>query len=86
MSVIAVAARPDVRDLFFDADGWAALRGLGELRQPPDGADVGDETVLARLLGDADVVVTGWGTAPLSAAVGAAAPPRGRGPRAGERT
>ncbi|MER7335953.1 MULTISPECIES: hydroxyacid dehydrogenase [unclassified Micromonospora] len=74
MSVIAVAARPDVRDLFFDADGWAALRGLGELRQPPDGADVGDETVLARLLGDADVVVTGWGTAPLSAAVLAAAP------------
>ncbi|MGK5674256.1 hydroxyacid dehydrogenase [Micromonospora sp. URMC 106] len=74
MSVIAVAASPEVRELFFDADAWAALRRLGEVRLPTAGADVGDEATLARLLADADVVVTGWGCAPLSAAVLAAAP------------
>ncbi|MFG3700576.1 hydroxyacid dehydrogenase [Micromonospora sp. NPDC047620] len=74
MSVIAVAASPEVRELFFDADAWAALGRLGEVRLPADGADVGAEATLARLLTDADVVVTGWGTAPLSAAVLAAAP------------
>ncbi|MGC4791802.1 hydroxyacid dehydrogenase [Micromonospora sp. DT178] len=74
MSVIAVAASPEVRELFFDAEGWAALRRLGEVRLPADDADVGDKRALARLLGDADVVVTGWGTAPLTAEVLAAAP------------
>jgi phosphoglycerate dehydrogenase-like enzyme len=74
MSVIAVAASPEVRELFFDADAWAALRRLGEVRLPADGDDVGDEVALAGLLADADVVVTGWGCAPLSAAVLAAAP------------
>ncbi|GAA4468422.1 hydroxyacid dehydrogenase [Phytohabitans houttuyneae] len=74
MSVIAVAAAPHVRELFLDPGTAAALRRLGEVRLPADGADVGDEAVLARLLADADVVVTGWGTAPLTAAVLAAAP------------
>jgi phosphoglycerate dehydrogenase-like enzyme len=74
VSVIAVAASPEVRELFFDADAWAALRRLGEVRLPADGDDVGDEAALARLLADADVVVTGWGCAPLSTAVLAAAP------------
>ncbi|MGN9777179.1 hydroxyacid dehydrogenase [Micromonospora sp. H33] len=72
--MIAVAAPPDVRELFFDAEAWAALRRLGEVRLPADGDDVGDEATLAGLLGDAQVVVTGWGCAPLSAAVLAAAP------------
>ncbi|MEV4202748.1 hydroxyacid dehydrogenase [Micromonospora globbae] len=74
MTVIAVAAPPEVRDLFFDADTWAALRRLGDVRLPPPEADVGDEATLAALLAGADVVVTGWGCAPLSAAVLAAAP------------
>ncbi|MEU9508011.1 hydroxyacid dehydrogenase [Micromonospora sp. NPDC048170] len=69
MSVIAVAASPEVRELFFDADARAALGRLGEVRLPAVGDDVGDEATLARLLADADVVVTGWGCAPLSAAV-----------------
>ncbi|MFI7217978.1 hydroxyacid dehydrogenase [Micromonospora maritima] len=71
--VVAVALTPQVRTLFFDADAWAALRRLGEVRLPGED-DVGDETALARLLADADVVVTGWGTAPLTARVLAAAP------------
>ncbi|MGS2616156.1 hydroxyacid dehydrogenase [Micromonospora sp. LZ34] len=74
MSVIAVAATPDVRELFLDPDTRAGLRGLGDVRLPADGADVGDARVMADLLADADVVVTGWGTAPLTAAVLAAAP------------
>lgn len=61
MTVIAVAAPPEVRDLFFDADTWAALRRLGDVRLPPPEADVGDEATLAALLAGADVVVTGWG-------------------------
>ncbi|SCL45138.1 Phosphoglycerate dehydrogenase [Micromonospora citrea] len=69
-----MAASPEVRELFFDADAWAALRRLGEVRLPDAGDDVGDETVLAGLLADADVVVTGWGCAPLTSAVLAAAP------------
>ncbi|MEV0726517.1 hydroxyacid dehydrogenase [Micromonospora purpureochromogenes] len=73
-TVIAVAAPPEVRELFFDQAGWAALTRLGEVRLPPDGDDVGDEAVLTRLLTDADVVVTGWGAAPLTPAVLAAAP------------
>ncbi|WP_174529025.1 hydroxyacid dehydrogenase [Micromonospora maritima] len=71
--VVAVAVTPQVRTLFFDADAWAALRRLGEVRLPAED-DVGDETALARLLADADVVVSGWGTAPLTARVLAAAP------------
>ncbi|PGH42961.1 hypothetical protein COO58_19420 [Micromonospora sp. WMMA1996] len=71
--IVAVAVTPQVRSLFFDADAWAALRRLGEVRLPA-GGDVGDEDVLARLLADADVVVTGWDTAPLTARVLAAAP------------
>ncbi|GAA3777774.1 hydroxyacid dehydrogenase [Micromonospora maritima] len=68
-----MAVTPQVRTLFFDADAWAALRRLGEVRLPAED-DVGDETALARLLADADVVVSGWGTAPLTARVLAAAP------------
>ncbi|MFI7215335.1 hydroxyacid dehydrogenase [Micromonospora maritima] len=71
--VVAVALTPQVRTLFFDAAAWAALRRLGEVRLPGED-DIGDETALARLLADADVVVTGWGTAPLTARVLAAAP------------
>ncbi|GAA2402794.1 hydroxyacid dehydrogenase [Nonomuraea africana] len=72
--MIAVAAPPAVREMFFPPETWAALTSLGRLRLPPEGADVGDEAVLAGLLTDADVVVTGWGCAPLSAAVLASAP------------
>jgi phosphoglycerate dehydrogenase-like enzyme len=73
-AVIAVAASPPVRELFLDPAGIAALARSGEVRLPPPGADVGDPAVLASLLADADVVVTGWGTAPLTAGVLAAAP------------
>lgn len=72
--VIALAASPEVHELFFDPATGAALARLGEVRLPPPGADVGDPSVLAALLTDADVVVTGWGTAALSADVLAAAP------------
>ncbi|MGC5022019.1 hydroxyacid dehydrogenase [Micromonospora sp. DT47] len=74
MGVIAVAAPPALRELFFDAAAWEALGSLGRLRLPPAGADLGDEAVLARLVADAEVVVTSWGCAPLSTAVLAAAP------------
>ncbi|WP_208814095.1 hydroxyacid dehydrogenase [Micromonospora echinofusca] len=72
--LIAVAAPPHLRRLFFEPAAWDALAALGRLRLPPTGADVGDERVLAELLADADVVVTAWGTHRLSAAVLAAAP------------
>ncbi|PZF90123.1 hydroxyacid dehydrogenase [Micromonospora deserti] len=72
--VVAVALTPPVRELFFDPADWAALRRLAEVRLPPPGHDVGDEATLARLLADADVVVTGWGTAPLTGGLLAGAP------------
>lgn len=72
--VIAVAAPPSLRSLFFAGPLWDRLAALGPLRVPPDGADLGDPATIARLLADADVVVTTWGCAPLSEEVLAAAP------------
>jgi phosphoglycerate dehydrogenase-like enzyme len=74
VSTIAVAAPPALRSLFFPGPMWDALTSLGRVRLPPDGADLGDPATLAILLADAEVVVTSWGCAPLSAEVLAAAP------------
>lgn len=71
---IAVAASPQLRAMFFPDPLWSALSALGPVRVPPDGADLADPAVLADLLAGADVVVTGWGCAPLTARVLDAAP------------
>ena len=74
MSTIAVALSPALRSLFFTATAWDELASLGRVRVPPDDADLGDPATLAALLDDAEIVITGWGCAPLSASVLAAAP------------
>lgn len=74
MSVLAVAVPPALRSMFFAGPAWDALAALGEVRVPPEGADLARARVLAALLSDAEVVVTAWGCAPLSAEVLAAAP------------
>ncbi|SCG77083.1 hydroxyacid dehydrogenase [Micromonospora coxensis] len=73
-TVIALAVSPQVRQMFLDDATVAQLARLGRLRLPPPDADVGDPAVLAPLLADADVVVTGWGTAALTAELLTAAP------------
>lgn len=72
--MIAVAAPRSLRSLFFAGALWDRLASLGHLRIPPDGADLRDAGTYARLLADADVVVTTWGCPPLSHEVLAAAP------------
>lgn len=66
MTTIAVAARPALRQLFFAGALWDGLAALGRVRLPADDADLSDEDTYARLIADADVVVTTWGCAPLS--------------------
>lgn len=74
MSTIAVAATPTLRSLFFPDDIWDALASLGRVRLPAADADLADPDCFAHLVRDADVVVTTWGCAPLSARVLADAP------------
>ncbi|SCL26728.1 Phosphoglycerate dehydrogenase [Micromonospora rhizosphaerae] len=69
-----MAAGPRLRSLFFPGDLWDALASLGQLRLPPDDADLSDVATFVRLLDGAEVVVTTWGCAPLSEEVLAAAP------------
>lgn len=74
MAVLAVAVPPELRASFFPDSVWDSLAALGSVRLPDDGTDLGSAAVFAELVGPADVVVTSWGCAPLSAAVLAAAP------------
>ena len=73
MSVIAVAVQPALRELFFPGEIWEALVALGEVRVPDEPDRLGDVSTFQRLLAGAEVVVTSWRCAPLSAEVLAAA-------------
>jgi phosphoglycerate dehydrogenase-like enzyme len=73
-AVLAVAVPPELRASFFPDSVWDSLAALGSLRLPDDDADLGRPSVFAELVGPADVVVTSWGCARLSAEVLVAAP------------
>ncbi|MBO0868889.1 MAG: hydroxyacid dehydrogenase [Micromonosporaceae bacterium] len=71
---VALALRPALREMFLPPPLADRLAAQYHLVLPPAGADPTDPDCYARLLSDAEVVVTGWGCPPLDARMLAAAP------------
>jgi phosphoglycerate dehydrogenase-like enzyme len=74
LPTIAVAVPPELRAAFFPSDTWRELASLGELRIAGGDGALGDAQALGRLIGPAEVVVTSWPCAPISASVLATTP------------
>lgn len=71
---IAVALRPALYTMFFPPPLQDRLAAAGRLVLPRHGGDPTDPECYARMLAEADVVVTGWGAPPLTAQMLARAP------------